>query len=150
MSAQRSSQCPPGGAGLVEPQAHDHGILAPALERGVVALAHADTAEAVAQPRPSRQPEPAPLVPEKYRAWFVSTMEADVAQMVRALEMNDQRLLGRTLHRMRGALSVMQMTAITERLEALEDRLRSAGLDAAAQAEGQAVVQLLRDTLAQV
>lgn len=110
----------------------------------------ADTAEAVAQPRPSRQPEPAPAVPEKYRALFVSTMEADIAQMVRALETNDQRLLGRTLHRMRGALSVMQMTAITERLEALEDRLRSAGLDAAAQAEGQAVVQLLRDTLAQV
>ncbi|MGE8668281.1 MAG: Hpt domain-containing protein [Achromobacter mucicolens] len=70
--------------------------------------------------------------------------------MVRALEINDQRLLGRTLHRMRGALSVMQMTAITERLEALEDLLRGTGLDAVAQAEGHAVVQLLRDTLAEI
>jgi len=77
-------------------------------------------------------------------------METDIAQMVRALEMNDQRLLGRTLHRMRGALSVMQMTAITERLEALEDQLRNAGLGSAAQAEGHAVVRLLRDTLAKL
>lgn len=110
----------------------------------------ADIAEAAAQPRASRQPDPAPAVPEKYRALFVSTMETDIAQMVRALEMNDQRLLGRTLHRMRGALSVMQMTAITERLEALEDQLRNAGLGSAAQAEGHAVVRLLRDTLAKL
>lgn len=112
--------------------------------------ASADIAEAVAQPRASHPPDPAPAVPEKYRALFISTMEADVTQMIRALEINDQRLLGRTLHRMRGALSVMQMTAVTERLEALENRLRSAGLDAAAQAEGHAVVQLLRDTLAEI
>ncbi|CAB3830867.1 Sensor histidine kinase RcsC [Achromobacter mucicolens] len=110
----------------------------------------ADAAEAAAQPRATRQPEPEPAVPEKYRALFISTMEADVTQMVRALEINDQRLLGRTLHRMRGALSVMQMTAITERLEALEDLLRGTGLDAVAQAEGHAVVQLLRNTLAEI
>ncbi|PTX06093.1 hybrid sensor histidine kinase/response regulator [Achromobacter mucicolens] len=110
----------------------------------------ADIAEAAAQPRATRQSEPAPTVPEKYRALFISTMEADVTQMVRALEINDQRLLGRTLHRMRGALSVMQMTALTERLEALEDLLRGAGLDAVAQAEGHAVVRLLRDTLAEI
>jgi len=110
----------------------------------------ADIADATAPPRATRQPEPAPAVPEKYRALFVDTMEADIAQMVRALETNDQRLLSRTLHRMRGALSVMQMTAITERLEALEEQLRSAGLNAAALAESHAVVELLRDTLAQV
>lgn len=110
----------------------------------------ADIADATAPARATRQAEPAPAVPEKYRALFVDTMEADIAQMVRALETNDQRLLSRTLHRMRGALSVMQMTAITERLEALEEQLRSAGLNAAALAESHAVVELLRDTLAQV
>lgn len=110
----------------------------------------ADTAVSEAQPRASRPTDPAPAVPEKYRALFISTMEADVTQMIRALDINDQRLLGRTLHRMRGALSVMQMTTLTERLQALENQLRSAGLDAAAQAEGHAVAQLLRDTLAEM
>ncbi|MEN5157445.1 hybrid sensor histidine kinase/response regulator [Achromobacter spanius] len=109
-----------------------------------------DIAVSEAQPRVSRPPDPAPAVPEKYRALFISTMEADVTQMTRALDINDQRLLGRTLHRMRGALSVMQMTALTERLQTLENQLRSAGLDAAAQAEGHAVAQLLRDTLAEM
>ncbi|MNT44935.1 phosphotransfer intermediate protein in two-component regulatory system with RcsBC [compost metagenome] len=89
-------------------------------------------------------------MPAKYRALFVSTMEADVAEMQRALETDDHRLLSRILHRMRGALSVMQMTALTQRLEALEAMLRNDGFDAAAQAEGQEVVQLLRDMLANV
>lgn len=102
------------------------------------------------QPRPSWDPESAPIVPEKYRALFVSTMEADVSEMERALDINDQRLLGRTLHRMRGALSVMQMTALTEQLEALEAMLRNGGLDSAAQAEGRVVAKLLRDTLADI
>ena len=118
----------------------------------------ADPAPSVSQPRASRplkpefkpSPESEGAVPQKYRALFISTMDADVMQMVRALELNDQRLLCRTLHRMRGALSVMQMTALTERLEALENLLHSTGLDASAQAEGHAVVQLLRDTLAAI
>ena len=105
-----------------------------------------------ATPRLAAEPEnePAPGVPAKYRALFVSTMEADVVDMERALEANDPRSLGRTLHRMRGALSVMQMTALTRRLEALEARLRSEGLDAAAQMEGLAVATLLRETLAEI
>ena len=122
------------------------------LQRG--ASTSAEIAQAVAPPRalppPAPAPEPAPAIPERYRALFVSTMDADVTQMVRALDMNDQRLLGRTLHRMRGALSVMQMTALTQRLEALESRLQSFGLDATAQAEGHAVAQLLRDTLVEI
>lgn len=101
-------------------------------------------------PEPEPELERAPNVPAKYRALFVSTMEADVADMERALEGNDQRALGRTLHRMRGALSVMQMTVLTGRLEALEARLRSDGLDGGALSEGQAVARLLRDTLAAI
>ncbi|WP_313621601.1 response regulator [Achromobacter sp.] len=101
-------------------------------------------------PAPDSALEQVPNVPAKYRALFVSTMEADVADMERALEGNDQRALGRTLHRMRGALSVMQMTVLTGRLEALEARLRSDGLDVGTMSEGQAVVRLLRDTLAAI
>ncbi|MEN4918955.1 response regulator [Achromobacter spanius] len=103
-----------------------------------------------AMPEPAGEPEPAPAVPAKYRDLFVSTMEADVAEMQRALVTDDHRLLSRILHRMRGALSVMQMTALTQRLEALEAMLRNDGFDAAAQAEGQEVVKLLRDMLANV
>ena len=110
---------------------------------------------AVAEPAAlplSTTPEPGapPAVPAKYRALFVSTMEADLAEMEHALESDDLRQLARILHRMRGALSVMQMTTLTARLEALEAMLRSDGFDTTAQAEGQDVLKLLRDMVANV
>lgn len=111
-----------------------------------------DITEAMVRPRPPLmpEPEPAPAVPAKYRALFMTTMEADLAEMKQALETGDQRLLARTLHRMRGALSVMQMTALTERLEALETMLRSDGLDAAARLEGEALAGSLHGMLADI
>ncbi|UIP18378.1 ATP-binding protein [Achromobacter deleyi] len=107
-------------------------------------------AEAMARPRPERPQEPAPAVPAKYRALFMTTMEADLAEMEQALDTGDQRLLAKSLHRMRGALSVMKMTALTERLEALEAALRNDGLDAAARLEGEAVAGSLRGMLAEI
>ncbi|MNL31481.1 Hpt domain protein [compost metagenome] len=104
----------------------------------------------MARPRPARAEEPAPAVPAKYRALFMTTMEADLAEMEQALDTGDQRLLGKSLHRMRGALSVMKMTALTERLEALEAALRSDGLDAAARLEGEALAGSLRGMLAEI
>ncbi|MNU44275.1 Sensor histidine kinase RcsC [compost metagenome] len=97
-----------------------------------------------------RAPAPAPAVPAKYRALFLTTMEADLAEMEQALDKGDQRLLAKTLHRMRGALGVMQMAALTQRLGALEARLRSDGLDAEARIEGAALALSLRGMLADI
>ncbi|MNN79453.1 hypothetical protein D3C81_1961010 [compost metagenome] len=77
-------------------------------------------------------------------------MEADLAEMEQALDKGDQRLLAKTLHRMRGALGVMQMAALTQRLGALEARLRSDGLDAEARIEGAALALSLRGMLADI
>lgn len=106
--------------------------------------------EAMARPRTARAAEPAPAVPAKYRALFLSTMEADVAEMEQAMRTGNPQLLAKVLHRMRGALSIMQMTALTARLEALEAALRNSGLDAAAQRESEALATTLRAVLADI
>ncbi|MFD4836606.1 ATP-binding protein [Achromobacter sp. NPDC058515] len=107
-------------------------------------------AETMVRSGPAAAAESAPAIPAKYRALFVTTMEADVGEMEQALEARDLHLLAKTLHRMRGALSVMHMRALTERLEALEAALRSDGMGAGTLDEGKALAKSLRGMLADI
>lgn len=92
----------------------------------------------------------APSVPARYRTLFVTTMQADLAEMEQALKARDVVLLARLLHRMRGALSVMHMKAWAARLAALEAALRGAGLNAGTRKETLALAMSLRDMLTEL
>lgn len=107
-------------------------------------------AEAVTRPLVQPETNPEPVIPAKYRALFVSTMETDMQDMERSMALGELTQLQKMLHRIRGALSVVQLTALTIQLESLEANLTEEGLNANTQEQAETLVQSLRAMLAKV
>ncbi|WP_223283318.1 hybrid sensor histidine kinase/response regulator [Achromobacter xylosoxidans] len=98
-------------------------------------------------PAAASTPPPASI---KFRALFITTMQDDLEQLEQTLAAGDLHLLQKTLHRIRGAVGVVHMTALTRRLEALEAALHNEGLNAVTFSEAQALAGALRRMLAEI
>jgi len=111
--------------------------------------AHAATAGDAGNAGNVAPPDAAEELPAQYRRLFVDTMRADAAAVTTALQRQDPATAITTLHRMRGALAMMQMDELIARFERLEDRLRAEGIvaevvDETGAAMGELKVELVR------
>lgn len=91
---------------------------------------HAATAGAAGNAEDTAPPDAAEELPAQYRRLFVDTMCADATAVAIALQGQDPATAITTLHRMRGALAMMQMDELIARFERLEDRIRAEGIAA--------------------
>lgn len=67
-------------------------------------------------------------LPLPYTGLFDEVMRADVARVREALAAGRPGEVITTLHRMRGAMAMLQMTTLMARFEQLEDRIRAEGI----------------------
>jgi len=87
-------------------------------------------------------------LPIQYSALFDEAMRADMARVREALAAWQPDGVITTLHRMRGAMAMRQMTALIARFEQLEERIRATGLDDDAAHEVDAAMRALDAELA--
>ncbi len=107
-------------------------------------------ATAMAQPLSAPAAGALPKASAKFRALFVSTMQGDIQELEQTLAARDLHLLQKALHRIRGALGVVQMAALSRRLEALESALQHEGLNEQTLREAEALAASLRSMLAEM
>lgn len=86
-------------------------------------------------------------LPSQFNGLFNDAMRADIARVRESLAADQPRELLATLHRMRGALAMLQMNALIARFEQLEDRIRTEGADADARREVESAMGALEAEL---
>ncbi|MBB1594559.1 hypothetical protein A9973_10775 [Achromobacter sp. UMC46] len=77
-------------------------------------------------------------------------MNSDLAALEQSIARRDVQAARHTLHRMRGALSMVKMTALSADLEFVESRLCRQGWGAQVSRKARSLVQALRKFLVQV
>ncbi|MFY0478397.1 Hpt domain-containing protein [Achromobacter marplatensis] len=84
------------------------------------------------------------------RGLFLETMHSDLTALEQSIAKRDVLAAQRTLHRIRGALSMVKMTALSAGLEFVESRLGRHGWDELAFRKTSGLVLELRKFLVQV
>ncbi len=98
-------------------------------------------------------PEPLPdsdetQLPSGFTGLFNEAMRDDIARARDALAAHRSGDVVATLHRMRGAMAMMQMTDLIARFEQLEERIRTGGLDEHVAGDVEAALHSLEAALA--
>lgn len=86
-------------------------------------------------------------LPSQYTALFDEVMRADVARVREALAARRADEVITTLHRMRGAMAMLQMATSMARFEQLEDRIRAEGIVAAVEDQVESALHALETEL---
>jgi len=87
-------------------------------------------------------------LPPQYASLFNDAMRADIAHARATLAAGQPGELLATLHRMRGAMAMLQMSVLIARFEQLEDRIRAEGIGSEAGHEVESAMRALEAELA--
>lgn len=90
------------------------------------------------------------MIPHRYRQLFLDTMNSDLSKLEDAIGSRDAGLARQVLHRMHGALLMMDMGALSSDVEAVEANLAHDSPDASPFEETSRLVLELRELLVRI